>query len=217
MIMTFKPFSCCIGTFLVLEILPIIAIVVGAAYWDKERYCTADNIPLMLVIGGVLKVLHLTLAAAAGKERSNAEKYVVKLKSRKPKKAGDDVEKGGQDEQEQEQGQRQEQPKGKEPGVNGNGPCKGKRLKPWLRVVNSIFIVAEFTWFITATVIVYGLCGRVQYTKNVDTYDSYCHPTLFRFALTYITIMYLALGTILIVPLCMCCCGWLSLFMKDDV
>jgi hypothetical protein len=51
-----------VGLFFFVQLIPVAAIVVGGIYWDRERYCPAENLSLLLVIGGICQILQVILA-----------------------------------------------------------------------------------------------------------------------------------------------------------
>lgn len=48
---------CCVFLIMFLNLIPISMIVVGALYFNRELYCPADNIALILVIGGSINLV----------------------------------------------------------------------------------------------------------------------------------------------------------------
>lgn len=48
---------CCILIILLFNFIPIATIVVGAMYFDRDTYCPAENIALLLVIGGSISLV----------------------------------------------------------------------------------------------------------------------------------------------------------------
>lgn len=197
---------CCLGGFLLLEVIPICAIVMGAVYWDQDRYCPAASLPLLLVIGGVLKVLHLTLTSAAGRGQSNAGKVVDKIKAKKDlivdEEANKDGDKAVENVPESEETKSLPEPT----------PTAPEADSAWFRVFHSLLSIAELTWFIIATVLIYGMAETVSYTQGSE---DYCHPSLFRFAFFYITFFYVVLGLVILIPICICCCGLCALAVAE--
>ncbi|OXA46016.1 uncharacterized protein LOC118437775 [Folsomia candida] len=220
---------CCVGSFLLLEIIPIAAIVMGATYWDRTRYCTAENVPLLLIIGGVLKVIHITLSTAAGRDQSNARKVVENIAASKKNKKKDDADVEANVEEEKDEAGEKDEKNGEKTDDGGENteeksgekdqgqvPVSPPEGNAWFRLGNALLTVAELTWFITATVIIYGMYATVSYSKEDANLENYCHQTLYRFAFWYITVFYVLLGLVIFVPLTLCCCGLVALLVGSE-
>lgn len=174
-------------SFILINLLPIGAIVVGILYIQKED-CPADKIAIILIVTGIFG----TVTSLAHLYSSWKEDQVKKADSNKAKAEGDN-------------------------GAAEAAAAVSPPLHPHVKRLSLesgvavVFKLVQLCIFIYACVIVFGLYSYVEYEKyepNSTTVNQYyCHKVLYRYAFWSLASSFILVGVMIGLMCCFCSCG----------